>query len=118
MIKELKEALAHFPKEEGHYGEDMMKKLCSSFLITENLLPDLSANFRSVVQSYGQHLSGDEKRFKDAGHSGNVRKVPSKPDKIGLWFYELASPLDNKTSFLLDLRLASPWSQRGEEEKI
>lgn len=50
--------------------------------------------------------------------TGDVRKVPSKPAKIGLWFYELAGPLDNKTSFLVDLSLASSWGQKGEVEKM
>ena len=33
--------------------------------------------------------AGDEKLFHFTGKSGDVRLVKSKPDQIGLWFYEI-----------------------------
>ena len=37
----------------------------------------------------GQYVAGDEKLFYFTGDSIIIRQVISKPDKIGLWFYEL-----------------------------
>ena len=49
----------------------------------------LSDSFCSILSSIGQYCAGDEKLFGYCGDSYDSRKCATKPDKIGLWFYEL-----------------------------
>ena len=53
----------------------------------------ISKNMESIFHSLGDHVAGDEKLFYYIGASGFVRKVPSKPTKIGLWMYQAAVQL-------------------------
>ena len=43
----------------------------------------------------GQYVARDENLFYFIGDSINIRQVISKPDKIGLWFYELCCRVRN-----------------------
>ena len=62
----------------------------------------ISKKFQSVVLTLGQCIAGDENLFTFHGMSGNVRLVPSKPGKLGLWFYELCARFKSGVPFLLD----------------
>ena len=48
------------------------------------------------------------------GSSPNVRVVLSKPDKMGLWIYELCVILENGLPYMIDLRLHNAISSLGE----
>ena len=52
-------------------------------------------------------VAGDEKLLKFRGKCNDVRDVKSKPDRIGLWYYELMLTLDNELPFLVHIKL---WS--------
>ena len=77
----------------------------SHFLVDSTYLEELSANFMSIVRHIGTYVAGDEKLLRFFGESDNVRVVFSKPDRVGLWFYQLASILSNGLSYLLHLCL-------------
>ena len=64
----------------------------------------LSTQFQSIVTSLGQWVAGDEKLFKFAGRSTILRLVPKKPDKLGIWNYELCGRLRDGSSYLLYVR--------------
>jgi hypothetical protein len=53
----------------------------------------------------GQGFAGDEKLRYGIGDSVDVRLVISKPDKIGLWFYELVGALKCGAHYMLYLKM-------------
>lgn len=70
-------------------------------LLTEEYADDISKNFYNLVLSLGQFVAGDEKLWNFTGNSGNVRLCLSKPDRIGLWFYELCGIFSSGLPYLL-----------------
>lgn len=85
-------------------GINQLEKLHTTYLITPELESSLSKCFLSAVTSLGQHVAGDEKLFHFTGNSAYIRLVPNKPDRIGLWSYELSAELTNGAAFLLHVR--------------
>jgi hypothetical protein len=65
----------------------------------------IAKRFQEAVKYPGVSIAGDEKLFHYTGHSAYVRLVPSKPDRIGLWFYELCCMLHGRQPYLLDFLL-------------
>jgi hypothetical protein len=107
LRKRLLEVSAYFLAKFGIKppGIDVCSRLTAIMtfgIATEELI---SRNFYSVLIKLGQYVAGDEKLFHFTGKSGQVRLVPSKPDKIGLWFYELCTPLKCGKPYLLRFRL-------------
>jgi hypothetical protein len=102
------EAKGHFQERVGvttSIGLDTLTRLTSIFHFGTQTSDHLSQNFQSVVTKLGEFIAGDEKLFHFTGMSGDVRLVPSKPDKIGLWFYELCTKLSCGLPYLLHFRL-------------
>ena len=60
---------------------------------------EVSSHFLSLV--IGQWVAGDEKLKHFTWNSGNIREILSKPDRIGLLFYELVGYLSNGLPYLL-----------------
>jgi hypothetical protein len=87
-------------------GINVHETLMSRFLITPKEYQLLSTSFQSLLSSYGDSIAGDEKLFYFTGNSGNIRLVPSKPDRIGLWFYELCCRFANGLPYMLDIQMA------------
>lgn len=50
-------------------------------------------------------MAVDEKLFHFTGESANDRLVITKPDRIGLWFYEFCGHLDNDLPYMLYLKM-------------
>ena len=92
-------------------GNDVIEKVFANFLITKNYFKDLSANFQSIIVELGQYVAGDEKLFRFTGNSNLVRMVPHKPDKVGLWYYELVCRLRTGQPYLLYFRLHDAFEQ-------
>jgi len=65
----------------------------------------ISRNFQRIVLMLGDCVAGDEKLFRFTGDSKDIRLVFSKPDRIGLWFYQLCSPTASGGSYLLWAKL-------------
>ena len=82
-------------------GIDIMTKLVSLELFTAQCTDDISQNFQKLVFSIESICAGDEKLFHYTGRTKDIRFVPSKPARIGLWFYELAVPLKYGAQYLL-----------------
>ncbi|KAJ1399057.1 hypothetical protein B484DRAFT_406444 [Ochromonadaceae sp. CCMP2298] len=53
----------------------------------------------------GEYVAGDDKLLKFFGAAGDFVKVDTKPDKVGLWFYELVGKDKHGRMFLLDTKL-------------
>jgi hypothetical protein len=58
-----------------------------------------------LVLYLGESVAGDEKLLYFTGNSIDIRLVPAKPSRIGLWFYELCSTLRNGGQYLLYSRV-------------
>lgn len=102
------EALDHFQQSYPSHsipGMVILEKLISLPLFTDDYAEDISNNFQNSILHLGERVCGDEKLFRYTGKSRNIRLVPSKPGKIGLWFYELCVPLKYGGQFLLHTHL-------------
>lgn len=104
----LEEARTHliqrFPDVKS-YSKRKFNVLISIPIFTAEYYEDISTCFQGIVQSLGDSVAGDEKLFHFTGQSIDIRLVLSKPDRIGLWFYELCSPLSYGGSYLLWTKL-------------
>lgn len=89
------EALCHFndissgfvsPVRNCVYPCDKMERMMSRLKLDETHFAELSLNFQSLLTCPGEFVAGDEKLLHYTGNSGDIMKVPSKPDTIGLWF--------------------------------
>jgi hypothetical protein len=106
------EAKNHFCDQFPMYdpiGDDKLAKLLSLPYFTSSYYEEISHYFQSIIEKCGDVVAGDEKLFHFTGDSIDCRLVPTKPDRIGLWFYELCVPLrfsdGTKKSFLIWAKL-------------
>ena len=108
MRDALSDSKLHFQEiypDAKHMGLEVLSVLVSRYLITDSVLPILSRNFQACCDDLGQVLAGDEKLLHFTGNLMDVRAIKSKPDRIGLWFYQLMATLSNDTQFLLHTKL-------------
>ncbi|KAJ1394289.1 hypothetical protein B484DRAFT_407932 [Ochromonadaceae sp. CCMP2298] len=107
FVAAVQEALGHFASVFGSQAQDVnrVRKLVSCFLVTHDHFDQLSLNWQSVVRDVGEYVAGDEKLLKFFGAAGDIVKVDTKPDKVGLWFYELVAKDKHGRMFLLDTKL-------------
>jgi hypothetical protein len=87
-------------------GYQSIEVLITRVLLTLDYSDQISKNFRSILDSVGQHAAGDEKLFHFTGNSDLIRLVLSKPGKVGLWFYQLACKLkvgDKELPYMMDI---------------
>ena len=118
----IKEALASFNAKFGYvdFTYTKVERYLQNCKISEKFYDILSERFRSIIRSLGAWVSGDEKLLKYYGNSGDIRKVMSKPDKIGLWFYELCILLKRNSrltgAYLVDMKLHSVEKSRDETQ--
>ncbi len=106
--KAVVEAITHFRSRfplANIHGIDVFEKLLSLPLITSDHCEILSQNFQNLVFQLGETCAGDEKLFYFTGKSQDIRLVPHKPSRIGLWFYELCAPLYYGGQYLLFTKL-------------
>lgn len=105
-LKEAQEFFINTATASQLLGIDMLERFVGQFWIrTTEEVGILNQNIQRLVESLGEWLAGDEKLFKFTGNSGFIRKCPNKPDKIGLWVYELTGRLANGKPFLIYLRV-------------
>ena len=74
----------------------------------------LRNNFQSALVALGEVLCGDEKLFRFTGKGGIVRKVTSKPEKMGIWHYQAVVFLPTEDPFLVYTRTDNTASNMGE----
>jgi hypothetical protein len=67
---------------------------------------DICANFQKTITQIGESCAGDEKLFHFTGQSRDIRLVPSKPGRVGLWNYQLCVPMQHGGQYLLHTRLS------------
>jgi hypothetical protein len=102
------EAVSHF---QGLYGSrnvlgiNIIERLVSLPLFMNDYYNEISINFQSLVLNLGESIAGDEKLLYFTGNSQDIRLVPAKPSRIGLWFYELCSTLRNGGQYMLFSKL-------------
>lgn len=84
---------------------NILELLIARFLFHSAYFDDISKLFQSIVTRLGVFVAGDEKLLHFTGNSGICRLILSKPDRIGLWFYELCCQITGGLPFLLYLRL-------------
>ena len=88
----LQEAKTHFEVTGTVPGINIIEHL-SSIILFDEMEDILNENFQKLAESLGQCVAGDEKLFHFTGESKDVRLCISKPDRIGLWFYQLCALL-------------------------
>ena len=88
-----------------HLKISKMEKLFTVIKISAEHLDELSSYFQSVIKEPGESAAGDEKLFHTTGNSGNIVQCQSKPDRIGLWFYQLCIRFKVGLPFVLWFRL-------------
>ncbi len=94
-------------------GRDVYNQILAHFHIGHEYFADLSINFQSILQSVGEVCAGDEKLFHFTGDSLLKRTVPDKPDKTGMWLYHLCVSLQERSSYLVNMRLHDASSKLG-----
>lgn len=97
-------------------GKHALKHLCAHFLISSDFFDAVSSQFQSVVRELGEYVSCDEKLDHFTGNSGDIRKCPNKPAKIGLWHYQMVGKICEEIPFLLDIKMAQVHKQVEESE--
>ena len=105
----VKEAITYFQNKYGMscVNSEIIERLIVLIQLSADDTVLLTKNFQSIVLRLGQNVSGDEKLFFFTGDSGNVRLVISKPDRIGLWFYELVARLSCNLPYMLSTLMHS-----------
>ncbi len=104
----LKEAQEHFKTLHSRgikLGINKLEKLISLALLSGPLIDSISGKFQDLVFQVGESCAGDEKLFHFTGNSQDIRMILTKPDRVGLWFYELCAPLTYGGSYLLHTKL-------------
>jgi hypothetical protein len=102
-------------------GRESIEKLIGNMLLSIDYSDDISSNFVSALATLGQNVAGDEKLWRFTDNSANIRLVPSKPGKIGLWFYELCCRLqagDAEIPFLMYVRMHDSVEKRVTVDEI
>lgn len=121
--------LSAFPNTPS-LGLRFMEIMTTNFLFDSRYSKQLSHNFRMILRGIGSVIAGDEKLLHFTGiynvdykieyshfvtgDTPFARVVYMKPDRVGLWVYELCVRLANKTSYMLDLWLHDAVSLHGE----
>ena len=107
IVANIQEARSFFEKFSGvpTVGVDILKKLLTHFLIRPQHSELLSAIFQTFLDCLGRYVSADEKLWHFTGSNECVRLVPSKPDQLGLWMYELCLLLEEGHPFLINFRM-------------
>ena len=103
LIEAIKESRSHFGEKLP--GVKILKFLLARYLLTENYFARITDNIMSIIRRFGEFVAGDEKLLHFTGNSGDIRMVKSKPDKVGLWFYELCALLPNELQVIVYFRL-------------
>jgi hypothetical protein len=97
-------------------GINTIEMLISRFHIPKEFYKQLADRFIAVIIQPGRALPGDEKLLRFLGDSSLVRQIPTKPDQIGFWFYELMARFSNDDFFILYARAQD--SCKGIDESI
>jgi hypothetical protein len=100
---------ARIEKEYGQVvnvpNHKVIEKIHQKFHLWGKYASTISDNFQGALQHLGRYIAGDEKLFKFKGYSGFVRMCPNKPDKVGIWWYQLCARLPNGQPVLIYYRL-------------
>lgn len=94
-------------------GMQAVEIIFSRYHLQRSFWPAICQNFRTALVTPGRCLVGDENLLHFTGSSGFIRIVPTKPDKVGLWFFELVCLLSNSTPYLLHAKLFDTNSNQG-----
>lgn len=86
-------------------GVGAMELLMARFNFKKEHMDMISKGYQSAFSHFGSMLAGDEKLLKFTGNSSAIRLCPAKPDRIGLWFYELCCKLSTGRPVLLYMRI-------------
>ena len=103
LMEAIKESRSHFGEKLP--GVKILRTLLARYLLTENYFARITDNIMSNIRRFGEFVAGDEKLLHFTGNSGDIRMVKSKPDKVGLWFYELCALLPNGLPIIVYFRL-------------
>ena len=100
------------------WGLSLLKCLRQFFLLDSRYSGQLFTNFRGILRGIGCTIAGDEKLLHFTGRSPDVRVVYMKPDRVGLWIYELCVKLSNDLPYMLDLWLHDSIGNIGETNPV
>jgi len=101
-------AREHFLQQFPEYvypSKHVVNKFLSNFHITKDFYAELSSNFNAELSELGAFVAGDEKLLHFTGDSVYIRIVKTKPDRVGIWYYELAVKLQCGRVFVIYIRM-------------
>ena len=105
QIKNNLDYLKEINSEVYMYSYYLIEKYFSMYNIPHEMFQKLSLNFQSALSGLGRTVCGDEKLLHFTGDSKVVLNIVTKPDSIGIWYYEVVVILPNGTPFLIYLRM-------------
>ena len=121
MREELERYIEFFENTFSHIsplGSKFLENFTTNFLLDSRYSCQLSKNFRGILRGIGCTIAGDEKLLHFTGRSPDVRVVYMKPDRVGLWIYELCVKLSNELPYMLDFWLHDSISNIGESTPV
>lgn len=92
----------------------LLSRFWGRFYIPTEVWPSICQNFQNLLTRPGRCLAGDEKLLHFTGDSAYIRLVPSKPDRIGLWFFQLVVILEGGYPYLVHTRFCNSSTESGE----
>lgn len=95
-------------------SHSILDRFWGRFYLPTSVWSQLCNNFQCLLKRPGRALVGDEKLLRFTGDSGYIRLVPSKPDRVGLWFFELVVTLNNGCPYLVHTMLSKSNPSAGE----
>lgn len=121
LRKAVSESVDYFESNYGnHPGHSFstILKLFSKFHVPVELSERLSLEFENKLDVLGRALACDEKLLHFTGDTGWIRLVQTKPDRIGLWFYEACVTLSNGLPYLVHAWLSTTNASEGTSTSV
>jgi len=95
------------------FGKELVELLLARYQIKCEFLDEISENFYSILDTVGEVVAGDEKLLHFTGNSGFIRMVPNNPDRVGLWYFELACRLESGDPYMIHVKLSTASKDLG-----
>lgn len=108
LRKAITKAVEHFRDRLPYHripSHSLLIRFWARFFFPSFIWPSICQTFQNLLVQPGRCFANDEKLLHFTGDRAFIRVVPSKPDRVGLWLFELVVILNNGDPFLVYTRL-------------
>ena len=91
--------------QKAELDNQIIEKYFSMCKIPHEKLQQLSLNFQSVLSGLGRTVCGDENLLHFTGDSKVILQIVTKPNNVGILYYELMVVLPNDRGFLIYFKM-------------